>query len=216
MPESTPSRSDLANKYCRSTDLSNEASVESFFVLRMLADLGYEDREVKTKQSIDEVLVSRGVRTRRESYKPDYLINGGDRPRWVIDAKSTTENIEDFTYQGVGYAMGINRRFEDNPVRFYMLTNGLLTRVYRWDQEDAVLSLRFTDFTDGNTRYRALRQLLGASTVRQGWEQPVVVPPGRALLRPTIDEIKRAFLKCHRIIWKAEKLSPQAAFLGKL
>ena len=55
MPESTPSRSDLANKYCRSTDLSNEASVESFFVLRMLADLGYEDREVKTKQSIDEV-----------------------------------------------------------------------------------------------------------------------------------------------------------------
>ena len=56
MPESTPSRSDLANKYCRSTDLSNEASVESFFVLRMLADLGYEDREVKTKQSIDEIL----------------------------------------------------------------------------------------------------------------------------------------------------------------
>ena len=76
-----------------------------------------------------------------------------------------------------------------------------------------MLSLRFTDFTDGNNRYRALRQLLGASTVRQGWEQPVVVPPGRALLRPTIDEIKRAFLKCHRIIWKAEKMSPQAAFL---
>ena len=25
------------------TDLSNEASVESFFVLRMLADLGYEE-----------------------------------------------------------------------------------------------------------------------------------------------------------------------------
>ena len=171
---------------------------------------------VSRNESSDRLLVSRGVRTRRESYKPDYLINGGDRPRWVIDAKSTTENIEDFTYQGVGYAMGINRRFEDNPVRFYMLTNGLLTRVYRWDQEDAVLSLRFTDFTDGNTRYRALRQLLGASTVRQGWEQPVVVPPGRALLRPTIEEIKRAFLKCHRIIWKAEKLSPQAAFLGKL
>ena len=66
----------------------------------MLADLGYEDREVKTKQSIDEVLVNRGGRTRREPYKPDYLINGGDRPRWVIDAKSTTEDIEDFTYQG--------------------------------------------------------------------------------------------------------------------
>ena len=213
MTQANPSRSDLANKYCRSTDLSNEASVESFFVLRMLADLGYEDHEIRTKQSVDEVSVSRGGRTRREAYKPDYLINGGDRPRWIIDAKSTSENIEDFTYQGAGYAMGINRRFDDNPVRFYMLTNGLLTRVYRWDRGDAVLSLRFTDFTDGNTRYRALHQLLGASTVRRGWEQPVLAAPGRALLRPTIDEIKRAFLKCHRIIWKAEKLSPQAAFL---
>jgi len=27
-----------------------------------------------------------------------------------------------------------------------------------------------------------------------------------------LDEVKRAFLKCHRIIWKAEKMSPQAAF----
>ena len=206
-------RSDLANKYCRSTDLSNEASVESFFVLRMLADLGYEDREIKTKQSIDEVSVNRGGRTRREPYKPDYLIQGGDRPRWIIDAKSTTADIAEFTYQGAGYALGVNRRLEDSPVRFYMLTNGLLTRVYRWDQEDPVLSLRFSDFANGNTRYQALCQLLGAPTVRQGWEQPLLVPPGSPLVRPTIDEIKRAFLKCHRIIWKAEKMSPQAAFL---
>ena len=201
------------NKYCRSSDLSNEASVESFFVLRMLADLGYEDCDIKTKQSIDEVSVSRGGRTRREPYKPDYVIDVGGRPRWVIDAKSTTEDIEDFTYQGAGYALGINRRFQDSPVRFYMLTNGLLTRVYRWDQDYAVLSLRFSDFADGNTRYRSLRQLLGAPTVRQGWEQPALEASGCILLRPTIDEIKPAFLKCHRLIWKAEKMSPQAAFL---
>ena len=83
MTQPTPPRSDLANKYCRSTDLSNEARVESFFVLRMLVDLGYEDREIKTKQSIDEVSVSRGGRTRREPYKPDYLINGVGIPQWM-------------------------------------------------------------------------------------------------------------------------------------
>ena len=84
MPRSThPPRSDLSNKYCRSTDLTNEASVESFFVLRLLADLNYEDREIKTKRAIDEVSVSRGGRTHREPYKPDYLI----RP-WSVKALS--------------------------------------------------------------------------------------------------------------------------------
>ncbi len=78
--------SDLENRYCRSTDLSNEASVESFFIIRMLADLGYEDREIKPKRSIDEVSVARG--RQRELYKPDYLISAGGRPRWLIDAKA--------------------------------------------------------------------------------------------------------------------------------
>lgn len=209
--------SDLSNKYCRSTDLSNEASVESFFVLRLLADLGYEDREIKPKRSIDEVSVSRGGRTRREPYKPDHLIVTGreeGRPRWLIDAKSSAEDIEDYTYQGAGYALGINRQFKDSPLRFYMLTNGLLTRVYKWDQADAVLSLRFADFIEGNARFEALRRLLGATSVRKGWE-PIEEPatPSRVLRRPNLDEVKRAFLRCHKIIWKAEKMSPQAAFL---
>ena len=158
-------------------------------------------------------MVSRGGRAQREPYKPDFLINASNRPRWVIDAKPTSVNIEDFTYQGAGYALGINRLFQDNPVRFYMLTNGLLTRVYRWDQKDAVLSLRFADFSDGNTRYQALRRLLDAPTVRRGWGGPTVATTGHHLARPSIDDIKRTFLKCHSIIWKAEKMSPQAAFL---
>ena len=202
---------DLSNMYCRSTDLSNEASVESFFVLRMLADLGYEDREIKPKRSIDEVSVARG--RQRESYKPDYLVVAGGRPRWLIDAKATNEDIEAFTYQGAGYALGVNRRFADSPLRFYMLTNGLLTRVYAWDQADAVLSLRFADFTPGNPRYEAMRGLLGALTARDGWSTTTATKPGRVLRRPMLDEIQRAFKKCHRIIWKAEKMSPQAAFL---
>ncbi len=138
---------------------------------------------------------------------------GGGRPRWLIDAKSTTENIEDYTYQGAGYALGVNRRFKDSPLRFYMLTNGLLTRVYKWDQDDAVLSLRFADFVEGNARYEALRRLLGAADVREGWEPLAPAVPSRVLRRPNLDEVKRAFLRCHRIIWKAEKMSPQAAFL---
>jgi type I restriction enzyme M protein len=203
---------DRSNKYCASTDLTNEATVESFFMDRMLADLGYKDSEIKLKRSIDAVTVARG--RKKESYKPDYLLVAGGQPRWLVDAKGTDENIEDYTYQGAGYALGVNRKFSDNPCRYYMLTNGLLTRVYEWDRQDAVLSLRFADFTEGNARYETLRRLLGSAAVRKGWEVPR--PPahgGLALRRPTIEEVKRAFLKCHQVIWKAEKISPQAAFL---
>ena len=76
-----------SNKFCRSEDLSNEASVESFFALRLLKDLGYEDREIKPKRSIDDVQVARG--RRREPFKPDYLIQAGRKPRWPANKKLT-------------------------------------------------------------------------------------------------------------------------------
>lgn len=53
---------DSSNKYCPSTDLSNELSIESFFVLGVLAELGYEDQEIKPKRSTDEVQVVVGRR----------------------------------------------------------------------------------------------------------------------------------------------------------
>jgi type I restriction enzyme M protein len=200
-----------SNKFCRSTDLTNEASVESFFVLRLLQDLGYEDCEIKTKQAIQELRIPRG--RRREPYKPDFILQCARKPRWLIDAKSPNERIEDYTYQCAGYSLLINRKFKDRPLRFYMLTNGLLTRVYPWDQEEAILSLRFADFVDGNSKYQTLRRLLGAEAARAGWPSESPQPSRHLLARPTMDAVKKAFLRCHRIIWKSEKMSPQAAFV---
>lgn len=204
----------MANKFCRSSDLTNEASVESFFVLRLLADLGYRDGEIRPKKAIQELRIPKG--RKREPYKPDYLLVAQKKPRWLIDAKAVTEKIEDWTYQCAGYALLVNRKYDDRPLKFYMLTNGLLTRVYAWDQEEAVLSLRFADFIDGNAKFETLKKLLGADEARAGFsdnsdhKSPA---EGHALTRPTMDVVKRAFARCHQIIWKAEKLSPQAAFL---
>lgn len=209
-----------SNKYCRSTDLSNEASVETFFVNRLLEDLGYEDREIRTKKSIQELQVPKG--RKKELYKPDYLLVCRGIPRWLIDAKSVTERIEDFTHQCAGYSLQINRKYGIRPLHYYMLTNGLLTRVYVWDQEEAILSLRFRDFVDGNTKFEAIKRLLGSDAARSGWignpdrRQPPAdgKPPAlQRLTRPNMDVVKRAFVRCHRIIWKSEKMSPQAAFV---
>jgi len=200
------------NKFCRSTDLTNEASVESFFVLRLLADLSYSDSEILTKQSVETLRIPKG--RKREQHKPDYMIVCEKLPRWLLDAKAPGERIEDYTYQAAGYALQINRKYEERPLRYYVLTNGLLTRVYLWDQEEAILSLRFADFVDGNKKYEAFRSLLGAKVARLGWEGPSTArPAGHLLTRPAMDDVKKAFLRCHRIIWKSEKMSPQAAFV---
>src|SRR5579862_641831 len=73
------------NIYCRVEDLTNEASVETFFLSRLLQDLGYKDSQIKTKESIDRLTVAQGHQKKR--YKPDYVLLAEEFPRCVIDAK---------------------------------------------------------------------------------------------------------------------------------
>lgn len=205
-----------SNKYCNAKDLTNEASVESFFVLRMLKDLGYKDSEILPKKTLDQVRVGGG--RKKSLFRPDYMLLGAGKPRWILDAKAPGEHPDDYIEQGAGYAFGTNQKFDDNPVRFFVLTNGFLTRVFRWDQEEPVMSLRFKDFANDSPKYLSFKSLLGAEAARTGW---LAAPPthggddhpGHLLTRPDMEEVKRLFAKCHRLIWKGEKVSPQAAFL---
>ena len=151
-----------ANKYCNSTDLTNEASVEASLCARLLKDLGYSDTAIQTKQSIQSLQVGKG-RKRGHPFKPDFVLLSKGRPVWLGDAKGVTEQVDDYSYQCSNYSLQINQKHDDNPVRFYMLTNGLLTRIYPWDKDEAVLSLRFSDFKDGNTKYETLKKLLSAN-----------------------------------------------------
>ena len=61
-----------SNAFCHLDDLNNEASVEQFFVLRLISDLGYKDHQIKTKQSIQSLTVGEGSRLLK--YKPDYVL----------------------------------------------------------------------------------------------------------------------------------------------
>src|ERR1700685_1076687 len=80
------------NIYCRRADLGNDASVEYRFVSRLLRDLGYKDSQIKTKESLQTIAVSRGGR-KTERYKPDYALMIRGRPRCIVDAKAVTEEI---------------------------------------------------------------------------------------------------------------------------
>ena len=53
----------MRNKFCDAAELRNEADVEQNFVRRLLEDLGYSDREILPKQSLDDVDRWRNART---------------------------------------------------------------------------------------------------------------------------------------------------------
>lgn len=198
------------NLYCHRTDLTNEATVEQFFVNRMLEDLGYQDKQIEPKKSISELTVSLGG-SKTVRYKPDYVLKFRRLPRWVLDAKATSEDLRDWVSQCSGYCLALNQRFSDgNPVEHFVLTNGLQTLVYKWDRDEPLLELAFADFEVGNPKYERLRSVLGAANL----DRPKI-PDGATFVfrRPTTQDAKTLFASCHRIIWKSEGSSPTAAFL---
>jgi type I restriction enzyme M protein len=203
-----------SNKYCALSDLGNEASVESFFALRLLKDLGYKDSQIKTKESIEEITVSLGGR-KEQPYKPDYVMVLGGSPRWLLDAKRTDEDLDDWIGQCSGYSIAINRRFKgEKPLQYYALTNGYAFKLFKWDEDEPILSLTFCDFFDDNQKFLALRGFLNEEVARRGWK--TVDEKQRetiTLTRVPIEQVKKVFNQCHRLIWKAEKFGdPVPAF----
>jgi len=204
-------RADASNKYCRMRDLSSETTVEQFFLIRLLRDLGFEDRDIRPKERLDEMIISAGGR-RRENYRPDYVCFVRDKPKLVVEAKATKENIDDFIYQPAGYALALNRRFDDeNPVLYFLISNGGLTRLFQWDRDRPLNTLEFTDFVNGNERFDNLFEMVSYESLR-GVSGRDALSITDFLTKPSIDEVKRLFARCHNLIWRKEKIYPTDAF----
>jgi len=149
----------MLNKFCKLSDLSNEATVEARFVDKLLDDLGFTASEIKLKTSLQELKVGKGSKS--ALYKPDYVVLSSRLPTLVVDAKSTTENIKDFEQQCSSYCLEINKGYDHNPVKYYMLSNGIKTALYEWDSKKPLVELDFEDFVPKNPRYLKLCKLIG-------------------------------------------------------
>jgi type I restriction enzyme M protein len=199
-----------ANLYCERSLLVNEAAVETFFINRMLKDLDYRDSQIKTKQSISELTISLGG-AKTAQYKPDYVLFYQSKPRWVIDAKHPEENLDKWVPQCSGYCLGLNQVFQgENPVKWFMLTNGIETRIYAWDNASFVLSLSFADFESGKPNYEKLRSFLSAHTIAEARH---IETNTFKFQRPSPQLAKALFAQCHRAIWKSEGQGRTGAFL---
>lgn len=201
------------NAFCDLPDLTNEASVETFFVNRLLEHLGYSDSQIKPKHSLDALMVAKGHR--RLKYKPDYALVVNRLPRCVIDAKSPDENLDDWVEQCSGYCLALNRQHEkSNPVRYFVLTKGTDTRVYQWDKAEPLLTLDFSDFDWGKTKFEQIKKLLGADVISKSSSEAVAAKTEDFWFdKPPSERARQLFALCHRVIWKSEVSGPQPSFM---
>lgn len=194
------------NIFCDLKDLKNEDSVEKLFIDRLIRVLGYKDESVKTKVSIKELVIGKG--RKKETHKPDYVLHKNRKPIIVIDAKPTGDNIDDYIYQTSGYSLALNQSFKkENPVRYFVLSNGLVTKLYNWDEEDPVLTLEFKDFQKGNQKFKKLISIISHDEIDAGKEVESF-----KFEKISTNEIEGIFAACHNLIWKKESISPTDAF----
>jgi type I restriction enzyme M protein len=116
-------------------------------------DLGYKDSQIKAKETLETIAVSRGGR-KTEKYKPDFALTVKGAPRCIIDAKAIRESPVEWVSQCSGYCLALNQRYPaKNPVKFFVLSNGIKTLVYQWDNAEPINDLDFSDFEYGNPKY---------------------------------------------------------------
>lgn len=201
------------NIYCHLKDLSNEASVETFFVIRFLLDLGYKDSQIETKKSLRVLTVARGHK--QEKYKPDYALKVRGVPRCIVDAKGVEEDVDDWVEQCSGYCLALNRKFpSSNPVRYFILSNGITTKVYEWDKDEPLLILDFADFRFGNPKYEQVKTLLGPHSISVSTPLVSAQPSVNFRFeRATSEKARQLFATCHKAIWKSEVCGPAPAFM---
>lgn len=202
----------MKNRFCENSELINEATVEAAFLIPLIWELGYDNKDVSFKESISEIPIGKG--SKKVLYRPDFVLKADGIPYVVIDAKSPNENINEWTLQCSSYCLEINKLYDYNPVQYYALTNGMKFQLYQWDKKNCVLELDFGDFIVGNRKYEELEKVISKMHVVQSSKEMLRKIDEEDFEFGVIDlaNMTEIFSTLHQMIWRAEKKSPSAAF----
>lgn len=198
----------MPNQFCQIGDLHNEADVEQNFIRRLLEALGYSDREIRPKNSLEELMIG-GMRGMPQSrYRPDFALKVQRHVRWIVEAKGPGENLDAHVWQPRAYCVLLNGGGAQH-VKYYMLSNGVETRVYDPGRNEPVLQMQSDDFHEQNRKYRDLVALLGRATITRAVAQAA---PTITFKRPTLAEVNASFSWCHQQIYRMDNISQSDAF----
>lgn len=199
------------NDFCRLADLKNEADVEQSFMRRLLEHLGYTDNQIRPKESLTTLTVG-GMRGQSANYRPDFALKVVQHVRWIVEAKAPGENLDKHIWQPRGYCTLLNGEYrDDNPVKYFLLSNGSKSRLYQWDINDPILELSFAEFVEGNAKYEVLNKLLSPAAFRP--RRKVAEPSATYRLeKKPLEEVNAAFAWCHQYIHKKDNISQAEGF----
>lgn len=202
----------MKNKFCDFNDIRNEAGVEKLFIDRLLEDLGYDDNDISVKESISEFAVGKG--SKKVLYRPDYILKSSGIPSIVIDAKSPDLNIFDWESQCSSYCLELNKEFDYNPVKYFILSNASQSALFQWDQKKPLLVMDFLDFNDISDKYEELKDKISKKNFKQISEKLKEDLNDKyfAYEKITLEQLANKFRKLHQEIWQSEKKGPGAAF----
>ena len=201
------------NLFCKRSALTNEASVEKWFIDPLLTHLGYGADDQLVKTSIQELAIGKGSKS--SLYKPDYILMSGGFPIIVIDAKAPGEDINDWVRQCRSYCLELNQMYEHNPVEYYILSNGLETALYRWDRGKPITELTFAEFVTGNEKFVEFKGLVSKSAIRAlAVTKRDELQNSDFMLEPVnLDVVSDIFHRLHDYMREKEKKTPSAAFM---
>lgn len=200
----------MRNNFCDSNDLRNESDVEQSFARRLIEALGYADRSIRTKDSLESLTIGR---LPHDQHRPDFAIKISGHIRWILEAKSPTEQLQRHVGQARRYCQTINAAYTTtNPVEYYVLTNGIETHLYNSSDGLPFATLQFSDFVDGNPQYHRFVSTLRPSAFSRS---PALVSTSEPLRmrKPTIAEINGVFASCHQHIYDSDHISQAAGFV---
>lgn len=203
----------MKNMFCDEVNLVNEDDVESIFVDRLLQYLNFKDGNIKRKNSIQRLTVGKG--SRKENYKPDYVLFTRSKPKIVIDAKDPKEDVDNFIYQTSGYSLSLNQKFgNENPIEYFILTNGFALKLFKWDNEKPILTLSFKDFEKSNSKLKKLQNIIPFKVLSKRKPQEIqdLVKEFEFRKPNSNNEIEAIFRACHQIIWRKDNIKPSEAF----
>lgn len=198
---------------CELSDLHNESDVEMFFLLPLIKYLGYKNSQVKNKQSLKNLGVRKSPRGKEENYRPDALVVASKSAKFIVEAKGPKENLDNWVWQPRAYSLLLNSaNSQINPVHYYLLSNGLETRVYRWDYDQPIYRRSHSEMQIASPSLDELRDILSPSALNSDNSSDTRVVSLLELSKPSIDDINEAFSRCHQVIYKNDNISQSAAF----
>jgi len=206
----------MKNIFCNKEDLTNESSVEQFFVIRLLQTLGYPDALIKPQERIETYRIDKG-RTKKD-YKPDYIVyldKAQTKPIIIIDAKEPDVSAERGVIDAQLYASILRRKLrEPKPEQYCIGTNGLKLIVKHYDNDKILFKLNFSDFMEDNKDYQKFKETFSYEMQKGKNKQDKYedISDDFEFEPPDLRKINGIFRACHNLVWKKEKWKPTQAF----